>query len=156
MKLWSGRFQKDVDGVVNDFNSSIQFDARMYKEDIEGSMAHAMMLGRQGIISPSESEKIVRTLGEILSDIEAGKIEFSLDNEDIHMNIERILTERIGDTGKRLHTARSRNDQVALDLRMNLKKEVLAVRGLVLSLQKALADKAEQNLDAILPGYTHM
>ncbi len=156
MKLWSGRFQKDVDGLVNDFNSSIQFDARMYKEDIEGSMAHAMMLGRQGIISPSESEKIVRTLGEILSDIEAGKIEFSLDNEDIHMNIERILTERIGDTGKRLHTARSRNDQVALDLRMNLKKEVLAVRGLVLSLQKALADKAEQNLDAILPGYTHM
>ncbi len=156
MKLWSGRFQKDVDGLVNDFNQSIQFDARMYEEDITGSMAHAMMLGRQGIIAPSEAEKIVRTLGEILADIKAGKIEFSLDSEDIHMNIERILTERIGDAGKRLHTARSRNDQVALDLRMNLKKEVLAVRERVLALQKALAAKAEQNVDAIMPGYTHM
>ncbi len=156
MKLWSGRFQKDVDTLVNDFNSSIQFDARMYREDIEGSIAHAMMLGRQGIISMSESEKIVKTLGEILADIEAGKVEFSLDNEDIHMNIERILTERIGDTGKRLHTARSRNDQVALDIRMNLKKEVIRIKNLVLGLQEALADKAEENLDAILPGYTHL
>ncbi len=156
MKLWSGRFQKDVDTLVNDFNSSIQFDARMYREDIEGSIAHAMMLGRQGIISMSESEKIVKTLGEILADIEAGKVEFSLENEDIHMNIERILTERIGDTGKRLHTARSRNDQVALDIRMNLKKEVVRIKNLVLGLQEALADKAEENLDAILPGYTHL
>ncbi len=156
MKLWSGRFQKDVDTLVNDFNSSIQFDARMYREDIEGSIAHAMMLGRQGIISMSESEKIVKTLGEILADIEAGKVEFSLENEDIHMNIERILTERIGDTGKRLHTARSRNDQVALDIRMNLKKEVVRIKNLVLDLQAALADKAEENLDAILPGYTHL
>ena len=156
MKLWSGRFQKDVDALVNDFNSSISFDSRLYREDIEGSMAHAMMLGRQGIISMPESEKIVKTLGEILADIEAGKIEFSLDNEDIHMNIERILTERIGDTGKRLHTARSRNDQVALDVRMNLKKEVVRIKGLVLKLMSALANKAEENLDAILPGYTHL
>ncbi len=156
MKLWSGRFQKDIDGLVNDFNSSIQFDARMYREDIEGSMAHAMMLGKQGIIMQEEADKIVTTLGEILADIEAGKVEFSLDNEDIHMNIERILTERIGDTGKRLHTARSRNDQVALDLRMNLKKEVVRIKGLVLKLMAALANKAEANLDAILPGYTHL
>jgi len=156
MKLWSGRFQKDIDGLVNDFNSSIQFDARMYREDIEGSMAHAMMLSKQGIIMQAEADKIVKTLGEILADIEAGKVEFSLDNEDIHMNIERILTERIGDTGKRLHTARSRNDQVALDLRMNLKKEVVRIKALVLKLMAALANKAEENLDAILPGYTHL
>lgn len=156
MKLWSGRFQKDVDGLVNDFNSSIQFDSRLYKEDIEGSIAHALMLGHQGIILESEAEKIVEALGGILADIEAGKIEFSLDNEDIHMNVERILTERIGDTGKRLHTARSRNDQVALDLRMNLKKEVQAVIDRILKLQSALASKAEKNLMSVLPGYTHL
>ncbi|MEG2570463.1 MAG: argininosuccinate lyase [Clostridia bacterium] len=156
MKLWSGRFQKDIDKEVNDFNSSIQFDARMYKEDIEGSIAHALMLGRQGIIFESEAAKIVAALGQILADIEAGEIEFSLDNEDIHMNVERILTERIGDTGKRLHTARSRNDQVALDLRMNLKKEVKNIKKGVLKLQKALAEKALLNLDTVLPGYTHM
>ena len=133
MKLWAGRFQKETDTLVNDFNSSIQFDARLYREDIEGSIAHAMMLGRQGIISAPEAEKTVTALGEILADIEDGKIEFSVDNEDIHMNIERLLIQRIGETGKRLHTARSRNDQVALDLRMNLKKEVSAVIELILN-----------------------
>ena len=121
MKLWSGRFQKDTDGLVNDFNSSIQFDSRMYHEDITGSIAHAKMLGKQGIISSEESEKIVTALKEILKDIEEGRVEFSQDDEDIHMNIEHFLTERIGDTGKRLHTARIRNDQVALDFRMYVK-----------------------------------
>mgnify|MGYP001855913392 CR=1 FL=1 len=105
MKLWAGRFQKETDTLVNDFNSSITFDARMYRQDIEGSMAHAAMLGKQGIIEPHEAEKIIAGLQAILADIEADKVEFSLDNEDIHMNIEAILTERIGDTGKRLHTA---------------------------------------------------
>lgn len=156
MKLWAGRFQKETDTLVNDFNSSIQFDARLYREDIEGSIAHAMMLGRQGIISAPEAEKTVTALGEILADIEDGKIEFSVDNEDIHMNIERLLIQRIGETGKRLHTARSRNDQVALDLRMNLKKEVIAVIELILNLQDALAEKAAQNTLTVMPGYTHL
>lgn len=156
MKLWSGRFQKDVDALVNDFNSSISFDSRLYREDIEGSMAHAMMLGKQGIIPMEESAKIVDALGEILADVIDGKIEFTPDNEDIHMNIERILTERIGDAGKRLHTARSRNDQVALDLKLYIKKQIKEVIVRVLELQEALADKAEENLDAVLPGYTHL
>ncbi len=156
MKLWSGRFQKDVDALVNDFNSSISFDSRLYREDIEGSMAHAMMLGKQGIIPMEESAKIVDALGEILADVIDGKIEFTPDNEDIHMNIERILTERIGDAGKRLHTARSRNDQVALVLKLYIKKQIKEVIVRVLELQEALADKAEENLDAVLPGYTHL
>ena len=128
MKLWSGRFKKDVDSRVNDFNSSISFDGRMYKQDIEGSIAHATMLGECGIIEKHESEKIVEALKGILADIEAGRLEFSSDAEDIHMNIETILTERIGDTGKRLHTARSRNDQVALDIRMYLLDETKLVK----------------------------
>ena len=127
MKLWAGRFQKETDTLVNDFNSSIQFDARMYREDITGSMAHAAMLGRQGIIEQSEAEAIIAGLKAILADVDAGAVEFSVDNEDIHMNIETLLTARIGDTGKRLHTARSRNDQVALDIRLYLKKEIRVI-----------------------------
>ena len=123
MKLWGGRFSKATDALVDDFNSSIRFDARMYRQDIKGSMAHAEMLGRQGIIPKDDAALIVKTLGEILKDIENGKVEFSIDAEDIHMNIETILTERIGDAGKKLHTGRSRNDQVALDLRMYLRDE---------------------------------
>ena len=115
MKLWAGRFQKETDTLVNDFNSSIGFDARLYKQDIQGSIAHAAMLGRQGIIEEHEAEKIINGLKTILSEIEGDGVEFSLDNEDIHMNIEAMLTQRIGDAGKRLHTARSRNDQVAVD-----------------------------------------
>ena len=107
MKLWGGRFQKSTDKAVDDFNSSIRFDKRMYREDIEGSIAHAKMLGKQGIIPAEDSELIVKTLREILADIEAGKVEFLIDAEDIHMNIEKILTDRIGDAGKRLHTGRS-------------------------------------------------
>mgnify|MGYP002110058556 CR=1 FL=1 len=127
-KLWAGRFGKETDLEVNDFNSSISFDCRLYKEDITGSMAHAAMLGKQGIIAKEESDKIIEGLKGILADIEAGKIHFSQDYEDIHMNVEQILTERIGDAGKRLHTARSRNDQVALDMRLYVKKEIVAKR----------------------------
>ena len=155
-KLWAGRFQKETDLVVNDFNSSILFDCRLYKEDITGSIAHATMLGKQGIIEEHEAEKIVEGLKGILEDIEAGKVEFSLDYEDIHMNIEQLLTERIGDTGKRLHTGRSRNDQVALDMRLYVKKEIAEIIGLTLGFMKALCDKAKENLDTVMPGYTHL
>ena len=122
-KLWGGRFQKNTDKKVDDFNSSIRFDQRMYRQDIRGSIAHAKMLGRQGIIPAEDAEKITAGLQDILADIEAGKIQFEIDAEDIHMNIEKILTERIGEAGKRLHTGRSRNDQVALDIRMYLMDE---------------------------------
>ena len=156
MKLWAGRFQKETDTLVNDFNSSIAFDARMYKEDIAGSIAHAAMLGKQGIIEEHEAEKIIDGLKAILADIEADKVEFSLENEDIHMNIETLLTQRIGDTGKRLHTARSRNDQVAVDFRLYVKKEIPKIIDMVLDLEKVLIRKAEANLDTVMPGYTHL
>lgn len=156
MKLWAGRFQKETDTLVNDFNSSITFDARLYQEDIAGSMAHAAMLGRQGIIEPHEAEKIIAGLQAILADIEAGQVEFSLDNEDIHMNIEAELTSRIGDTGKRLHTARSRNDQVAVDFRLYVKKEIPKIIDMVLALEGVLVKKAGETLDAVMPGYTHL
>lgn len=155
-KLWAGRFQKETDLVVNDFNSSILFDCRLYKEDITGSIAHATMLGKQGIIEEHEAEKIVEGLKGILKDIEDGKVEFSLDYEDIHMNVEQLLTERIGDTGKRLHTGRSRNDQVALDMRLYVKKEIKEIIKLILGFMKALTVKSRENLDAVMPGYTHL
>ena len=129
-KLWAGRFQKETDLVVNDFNSSILFDCRLYKEDITGSIAHATMLGKQGIIEEHEAEKIVEGLKGILKDIEDGNVEFSLDYEDIHMNVEQLLTERIGDTGKRLHTGRSRNDQADSAGFINLFGLPLKVRAL--------------------------
>lgn len=156
MKLWAGRFQKETDTAVNDFNSSISFDARLYQEDIAGSIAHATMLGKQGIIEEHEAEKIIQGLQAILKDIEAGAVEFSEENEDIHMNIESELTSRIGDTGKRLHTARSRNDQVAVDFRLYVKKEIPVIVGMILDLEKVLVKKAEANLDAVMPGYTHL
>lgn len=156
MKLWGGRFSKNTDDEVNDFNSSIRFDMRMYRQDITGSMAHAKMLGKCGIIPQADSDLIVKTLGEILSDIEAGKVEFLVDAEDIHMNIETILTQRIGDVGKRLHTGRSRNDQVALDIRMYLKDEITAIRAMVVDLEHTLLDLADAHTDTIMPGYTHL
>ncbi len=156
MKLWAGRFQKETDYQVNDFNSSIQFDFRLYEEDIKGSVAHAAMLGETGVIAKEEAEKIVAGLNQILKDIEDKKVEFSAENEDIHMNVERLLTERIGDTGKRLHTARSRNDQVALDLRLYLKKEIENLKAILISFEKALCKKARQHLDTVMPGYTHL
>ena len=156
MKLWAGRFQKETDTAVNDFNSSISFDARLYQEDIMGSIAHATMLGEQGVITKDEAEEIISGLKTILKDIEANQVLFSLENEDIHMNIETLLTRRIGATGKRLHTARSRNDQVAVDLRLYLKKEIMRIRGMILDLQQVLIRKAEENLDTVMPGYTHL
>lgn len=156
MKLWGGRFQKETDEKVNDFNSSIRFDSRMYRQDIQGSIAHATMLGRQGIIPKEDSDLIVQTLQEILSDIESGKVDFDIDAEDIHMNIEKILSQRIGDAGKRLHTGRSRNDQVALDLRLYLRDELAAILDMLKSTQQAILSIAKENLDTIMPGYTHM
>ncbi len=155
-KLWAGRFGKETDLEVNDFNSSISFDCRLYKEDITGSMAHAAMLGKQGIIAEDEADRITEGLQGILQDIENGTIEFSQEYEDIHMNVEHILTERIGDAGKRLHTARSRNDQVALDLRLYVKKEIAAIKGQVLQFMKALCGSAKKNTETVMPGYTHL
>ena len=156
MKLWAGRFQKETNDVVNDFNSSIQFDGRLYREDITGSIAHATMLGKQGIIEEHESEKIVAGLKEILKEVDAGELDvFNPEYEDIHMNVEVELTKRIGDTGKRLHTARSRNDQVALDMRMYVKKEICEIMDLAIAFEKELVAKAKDNLDTVMPGYTH-
>lgn len=156
MKLWGGRFEKSTDKAVDDFNSSIRFDSRMYKQDIKGSIAHASMLGKCGVIPQSDAELIQKTLLEILEDIENGKVEFEIDAEDIHMNVEKILITRIGDTGKRLHTGRSRNDQVALDIRMYLIDEIEAIRSMLIGLCEAILEIAQNNLDTIMPGYTHL
>ena len=155
-KMWAGRFSKETDHEVNDFNSSISFDCRFYKEDIEGSMAHAKMLGKQGIISNEDKDKILKGLAEILKEIEDGEIIFSTEYEDIHMCIEQILTEKIGDAGKRLHTARSRNDQVALDMRLYVKKEIKEIKELAFDFLKALSDVSSKHLDTVMPGYTHL
>ena len=156
MKLWKGRFSKEATSSSDEFNASIPFDQRMYEEDITGSIAHARMLGKQGIISTDEADLIIKTLSEILADIEAGKIEFSIEGEDIHMSIEQILTERIGQTGKKLHTARSRNDQVAVDLRMCLRKETALIDEKLAELMQTLKDLAEQHQETVMPGYTHL
>ncbi|MBQ4145394.1 MAG: argininosuccinate lyase [Clostridia bacterium] len=155
-KLWGGRFSKATDQLVDDFNSSIRFDARMYQQDILGSQAHAEMLGKMGIIPKEDAELIVKTLGEIRADIDDGKIEFLIDAEDIHMNIETILISRIGDVGKRLHTGRSRNDQVALDIRMYLRCELDEIYSMVKELTDVILKIAEENLTTIMPGYTHL
>ena len=155
-KMWAGRFSKAPDKMADDFNSSIHFDSRMYRQDITGSMAHAMMLSRQGIISQDEYHEILNGLSGILSDIENGKLEFDPDAEDIHMFVESELTARIGDAGKKLHTARSRNDQVALDIRLYLMHECEEIGSLILNLIKAIKEKAEDNIDTIMPGYTHL
>ena len=156
MKLWAGRFQKETDTLVNDFNASINFDSRLYKQDITGSIAHATMLGEQGIIAREDAEAIVSGLKAILHDIENGGVEFSLDNEVIHMNIETILTGRIGAAGKRLHTGRSRNDQVAVDFRLFVKNEIPKIIDQLIGLEQVLIRKAEANLDVVMPGYTHL
>ena len=155
-KLWGGRFQKSTDKKVDDFNSSIRFDKRMYKQDIKGSIAHATMLGRQNIIPKEDSDKIVAELKNILKDIEDGKVEFEIDAEDIHMNIEKILIERIGDAGKRLHTGRSRNDQVALDIRMYLMDETADIEEMLIHTLNVLVDLASDHTETIMPGYTHL
>ena len=156
MKLWAGRFQKETDSAVNDFNSSIAFDARLYRQDITGSIAHATMLGEQGIVSPQEAEDIINGLKAILADIEAGNVEFTVDMEDIHMNIESLLTSRIGQTAKRLHTARSRNDQVAVDFRMYVREEIQNIIQIILDFETILVNKAKENVNTLLPGYTHL
>ncbi|MDY4953415.1 MAG: argininosuccinate lyase [Candidatus Onthomonas sp.] len=156
MKLWAGRFQKETDTLVNNFNSSIDFDARLYQQDIRGSIAHATMLGKQGIIPQKDADDIINGLKAILEDIEGGKVEFTMENEDIHMNIEAILTQRIGEDGKRLHTARSRNDQVAVDFRLYVKEEIPVIIQQILDLEQVLIEKAEANLETVMPGYTHL
>ncbi len=156
MKLWAGHFQKETDSRVDDFNSSISFDARMYKQDIEGSMAHAAMLKKCGIIAPEEGDQMIAALGDILSGVESGALAIDPTAEDIHTFVEGELTARIGEAGKKLHTARSRNDQVATDLRLYLKVEVKAIAALCKELISTLCDHAEENLETIMPGYTHM
>ena len=154
--MWAGRFSKALDKKADDFNSSISFDSRMYKQDITGSIAHASMLAKQGIIGAEDCEKIIAGLGGILSDIEDGSLEFDMNCEDIHMFVEAELTKRIGDAGKKLHTARSRNDQVALDIRLYLRDKSEELVGLLRELVDAVTEQAEANRDVILPGYTHL
>ncbi|MDD2498370.1 MAG: argininosuccinate lyase [Desulfitobacteriaceae bacterium] len=156
MKLWGGRFAKKTDKLVEDFHSSISFDQRLYRQDIFGSIAHATMLGQQGIITKEEANTLVNGLKEILNDIKEGRVEFEVDAEDIHMNVEKILTERVGDVGKKLHTARSRNDQVALDLRMYLKEEIKETLELLLVLEETLLKLAARHTETVMPGYTHL
>ena len=155
-QLWKGRFKKELAKETNDFNSSISFDSRMFEEDIKGSIAHATMLGATGIIDKSESEKIVAGLSEILADIKSGKLDIDMSAEDIHTFVEGELTARLGQTGKRLHTARSRNDQVALDIRLTLRKEIDEISEKIKYLVSVLCNKAEENKETIMPGYTHL
>ncbi|MCR5523948.1 MAG: argininosuccinate lyase [Clostridia bacterium] len=156
MMLWSGRFKKETDERTNDFNSSIATDSRMYKYDIEGSIAHVTMLASQGIIPVEDRDKIITGLSEIKEDIESGKLIINSAAEDIHTFIEQTLTERIGDAGKKLHTGRSRNDQVALDIRLYLRDECDNTVGLLKKLLDSLTEKGEQNSEVIMPGYTHL
>lgn len=155
-QLWKGRFKKELAKETNDFNSSISFDCRMFEEDIKGSIAHATMLGAQGIIDQSESDKITAELFNILQDIKSGALEIDMNAEDIHTFVEGELTARLGQTGKRLHTARSRNDQVALDIRLTLRKEIEEIEEKVKGLISVICDKAEENKDTIMSGYTHL
>lgn len=156
MPLWGARFQKEMDQTVNDFNSSISFDHRMYPQDIAGSIAHATMLCEQGILQKEDTEKIIAGLTKIKEDIDSGALDFDPAAEDIHMFIEEVLTERIGDAGKRLHTARSRNDQVALDMKLYFHDEIGEILPLVKDLIKLLCKKAEEHLETVMPGYTHL
>ncbi len=155
-KMWAGVTEGVTSKIADDFNSSISFDSRMYKEDITGSVAHAKMLAKQGIISSPEAEQIISGLKDILKDLESGALKIDPDCEDIHMFVEQVLTERIGDTGKKLHTARSRNDQVALDLRMYLRNETAELISLTKEAVSAVCDKAEEYKTAVMPGYTHL
>jgi argininosuccinate lyase len=156
MKLWGGRFQKETDDLVNELNASIGFDQRLYKEDITGSLAHAAMLADCGIISQEDAAAIAEGLRGILADVEAGTVAFTADQEDIHMNIEALLTARIGDAGKRLHTARSRNDQVALDFRMYVREQIPVMTEQLLALESVLCKRAKEYQTAVMPGYTHL
>ncbi len=156
MKLWGGRFSKSTASIVDEFNASIEFDQKLYKQDIIGSIAHGKMLCKSGILTNEEGNKIIEGLEEILKQIEEGKIEFKLEYEDIHMNIEKILTDKVGEVGKKLHTARSRNDQVAVDIRLYVKEEINNILILLKNLLSALIDMSKENVDTIMPGYTHL
>lgn len=156
MKPWGGRFEKETAEIMDNFNASISFDKKLYKHDIIGSIAHAEMLAKSNIITIVEKQYIIDGLKSILEDIERGKIEFSVEYEDIHMNIEKLLINRIGDVGKKLHTARSRNDQVAVDIRLYLREEIEGIEELIVILLETLSDLAGQHIDTIMPGYTHL
>lgn len=156
MQLWQGRFKKSLSKTTNDFNSSISFDSRMYREDIEGSIAHATMLGECGIINKEDAEIICNGLEEILADIDSGALQIDMEAEDIHTFIEGELTKRLGDNGKRLHTARSRNDQVAVDTKLYIKKEIVTLKQMVKELIAVICEKAEKYSDTVMPGYTHL
>lgn len=156
MAMWDGRFKKKVDVKTNDFNSSIHFDKRMYKQDILGSIAHSKMLAKQGIISKEDGEVLEKELLNILEELENKLLEIDYSAEDIHMFVEAELTKRIGDVGKKLHTARSRNDQVALDIKMYLKEEIINIKKLMKDLIECFLNKAEENLETVMPGYTHL
>ena len=155
-KMWAGRTDGTTEKIADDFNSSIRFDCRMYEQDIQGSMVHAAMLAYKGIISQEDADALIGGLEEILADIQSGKLPIDMNCEDIHMFVEQVLTERLGDVGKKLHTARSRNDQVALDIRMYLRKEIDEITVLTTALTGAVTRKAEEYKDAIMPGYTHL
>jgi argininosuccinate lyase len=155
-KMWAGRTSGDTNSIADDFNSSIRFDSRMYAQDITGSMAHAAMLGKMGIITETDADTLIDGLQGILDDLNAGKLEIDMTSEDIHMFVEQELTNRLGDVGKKLHTARSRNDQVALDIRMYLREQIDTISVLTKNLIAALTEQAEANKDAIMPGYTHL
>ena len=155
-KLWAGRTEGITSKLADDFNSSIHFDSRMYRQDITGSMAHAAMLGAKGIITPGEADALIAGLEQILHDLDSGALQIDMGSEDIHMFVEQVLTQRLGDVGKKLHTARSRNDQVALDLRMYLRQEIDTISGLVKQLIACVTDQAEANKAVIMPGYTHL
>ena len=156
MKLWGGRFAKDTDALTDHFNSSISFDARLYKQDILGSIAHVMMLGKQNIIKEEEAVTIKEGLLSLLQDIEEGYVEFNVKAEDIHMNIETLLIHRIGDVAKKMHTGRSRNDQVALDMRLYVMEEILAIKDMLHHLMSGITDIANEHTETIMPGYTHL
>ncbi len=155
-KMWAGRTDGVTEKIADDFNSSIHFDCRMYKQDITGSMAHAAMLAAKNIISQADADQLIAGLEGILADLESGNLTFDMECEDIHMFVEQVLTQRLGDVGKKLHTARSRNDQVALDIRMYLRNEIDEITALTKSLVTAVTDKAEQYAETIMPGYTHL
>ena len=155
-KMWAGRTDGTTDKIADDFNSSIHFDSRMFRQDIAGSMVHAAMLATQGIIATDDADQLIGGLEEILRDIENGTLEIDMTCEDIHMFVEQVLTQRLGDVGKKLHTARSRNDQVALDIRLYLRDEIEEISDLVKALIAAVTDKADTYADAIMPGYTHL
>ena len=156
MKLWGCRFTKETNKLVHNFNASLSFDQKFYEQDIRGSKAHVKMLAKQGILTEKERDQILEGLEGILADVKAGRLAITSEYEDIHSFVEAVLTERIGDVGKKLHTGRSRNDQVALDMKLYTRQELLAIRELVLELIKTCQTLMEENIHTVMPGFTHL